>query len=161
MIDYDILDINETIEGLSYEEQLEYLNDREDEINEAIEELNTLLADVKERKDEIEDEHMEEIREKVLQALNNAGYIIPLDKNGNLSFAFEKATITIPMYFSGRIDFDFKVDKNQLTYRKMISSLVPDYKQDGNHFYKPVSEEALCEDIVSLVERLKNSKFIQ
>ena len=155
MIDYAIIDINEAIDGLSYEEQLEYLNDREDEINEAIEELNILLSDVKERKDEIEDEHQQEIRDKVLLALNNAGYNIPLDKNGNLSFTFEEATITIPMCFSGRIDFDFKVDRNQLTYRKMISSLVPDYKQDGNLFYKPVSEETLCEEIVSLVKRFK------
>ena len=154
MIDYDILDINETIEGLSYEEQIKYLDDREDEINEAIEELNTLLADIKERKDEIEDEHREEIRDRVLQALNNAGYTIPLDKNGNLSFAFEEATITILMSFSSKINFFFKVDRNQLTYRKMISSLVPDYKQDGNFFYKPVSEEDLCEEIVSLVKRL-------
>ncbi len=155
MIDFDIIDINEAIEGLSYEEQLEYLNDREDEINEAIEELNTLLSEVKERKDEIEDEHQQEIRDKVLQALNNAGYNIPLDKNGNLSFAFEEATITILMYFSNRIDFDFIVDRNQLTYRKMISSLVPDYKQDGNFFSKTVSEETLNEEIVSLVKRLK------
>jgi uncharacterized protein YpuA (DUF1002 family) len=154
MIDYAIIDINEAIEGLSYEEQLEYLNDREDEINEAIEELNALLADVKERKDEIEDEHQQEIRDKVLQALNNAGYDIPLDENGNLSFAFEEATITILMSFSSKINFFFKVDRNQLTYRKMISSLVPDYKQDGNFFYKPVSEESLCEEIVSLVKRL-------
>ena len=155
MIDYDIIDINEEMDGLSYEEQLEYLNDREDEINQAIEELNTLLSDVRDRKDEIEDEHQQEIRDKVLQALNNAGYNIPLDKNGNLSFAFEEATITILMSFSDRIDFDFNVDSNQLTYRKMISSLVPDYKQDGNLFYKPVSEETLCEEIVSLVKRLK------
>ena len=155
MIDFDIIDINEAIDGLSYEEQLEYLNDREDEINEAIEELNTLLSEVKERKDEIEEEHQQEIRDKVLLALNNAGYNIPLDKNGNLSFAFEEATITILMYFSSRIDFDFKTDRNQLTYRKKISSLVPDYKQDGNLFYKPVSEEVLCDEIVSLVKRLK------
>ena len=155
MIDYAIIDINEAIEGLSYKEQLDYLNDRENEINEAIEELNTLLADVMERKDEIEDEHQKEISDKVLQALNIAGYNIPLDDNGNLSFAFEEATITIPMCFSDRIDFDFKVDSNQLTYRKMISSLVPDYKQDGNIFYKPISEESLCEEIVSLVKRLK------
>ena len=156
MIDYDILDINEAIEGLSYEEQIEYLDDREDEINEAIEELNTLLADVKERKDEIEDEHQKEICDKVLQALNNAGYNIPLDKNGNLSFTFEEATITILMSFhSSEISFYFNVDRNQLTYRKMISSLVPDYKQDGNLFYKPVSEETLCEEIISLVKRLK------
>lgn len=155
MIDYAIIDINEAIEGLSYKEQLEYLNDRENDINEAIEELNTLLSDVEERKAEIEEEHQKEIGDKVLQALNNAGYNIPLDKNGNLSFAFEEATITIIMCFSGRIDFDFKADRNQLTYRKMISSLVPDYKQDGNLFYKPVSEEALCEEIVSLVKRLK------
>ena len=155
MIDYDIIDINEEMDGLSYEEQLEYLNDREDEINQAIEELNTLLSDVRDRKDEIEDEHQQEIRDKVLQALNNAGYNIPLDNNGNLSFAFEEATITIIMSFSDRIDFDFNVDSNQLTYRKMISSLVPDYKQDGNLFYKPVSEETLCEEIVSLVKRLK------
>ena len=117
--------------------------------------MNTLLADVMERKAEIEDQHKREACDKVLLALNNAGYNIPLDKNGNLSFAFEEATITIIMCFSGRIDFDFKVDRNQLTYRKMISSLVPDYKQDGNLFYKPVSEEALCEEIVSLVKRLK------
>ena len=155
MIDYDIIDINEAIEGLSYEEQIEYLNDREDEINEAIEELNTLLADVKERKDEIEDEHQKEICDKVLQSLNNAGYNIPLDNNGNLSFDFEEATITILMSFSSKINFFFKVDRNQLTYRKKISSLVPDYKQDGNLFYKPVLEETLCEEIVSLVKRLK------
>ena len=155
MIDYDILDINEEMDGLSYEEQIKYLNDREDEINEAIEELNTLLSDVKERKCEIEDERQKETYVKVLQALSNVGYIIPLDKNGNLSFAFEEATITIIMCFSSSIDFYFKVDRNQLTYRKMISSLVPDYKQDGNFFYKPISEETLCEEIVSLMKRLK------
>lgn len=156
MIDYDILDINEAIEGLSYEEQIEHLNDREDEINEAIEELNTLLADVMERKAEIEDQRQKEICDKVLLALNNAGYDIPLDKNGNLSFAFEEATITILMSIhSSEISFYFNVDRNQLTYRKMISSLVPDYKQDGNLFYKPVSEETLCEEIVSLVKRFR------
>ena len=156
MIDYDIIDINEYIDGLSYEEQLEYLNDREDEINEAIEELNILLSDVKERKDEIEDEHHKETTDKVLLALNNAGYNIPLDNNGNLSFAFEEATITILMSFhSSEISFYFNVDRNQLTYRKMISSLVPDYKQDGNFFSKTVSEETLNEEIVSLVKRLK------
>ena len=155
MIDYDILDINEAIEGLSYEEQIKHLNDRENEINEAIEELNTLLSDVQERKDEIEDEHQKETRDKVLQALNIAGYNFPLDENGNLSFAFEEATITILMCFSSSIDFYFKVDRDQLTYRKMISSLLPDYKQDGNLFYKPISEESLCEEVVSLVKRLK------
>ena len=158
MIDYDILDINEAIEGLSYEEQLKYLDDREDEINEAIEELNTLLSDVEERKAEIEDQRQKETCDKVLQALNNAGYNIPLDEKGNLSFAFEEATITILMSFhSSEISLYFNVDRNQLTYRKMISSLVSDYKQDGNFFYKPVSEESLCEEIVSLVKRLKNS----
>ena len=156
MIDYDILDINEAIEGLSYEEQIKHLNDREDEINEAIEELNTLLADVMERKAEIEDQRQKETCAKVLQALNNAGYNIPLDENGNLSFDFEEATITILMSFHiSEISFYFNVDRNQLTYRKMISSLVPDYKQDGNLFYKPVSEEALCEEIVSLVKRFR------
>ena len=156
MIDYDIIDINEEMDtdSLSYEEQIKYLNDRENEINEAIEELDALLADVKGRKAEIEDEHQREIRDKVLRALNNAGYNIPLDKNGNLSFAFEEATITIIMCFSSNIDFYFKVDRNQLTYRKMISPLVPDYKQDGNFFSKKVSEETLNEEIVSLTKRL-------
>ena len=156
MIDYTIININEAIEGLSYEEQIEYLNDGQNEINEAIEELDTLLADVKERKAEIEDQHKREACDKALLARNNAGYNIPLDKNGNLSFAFEEATITILMSIhSSEISFYFNVDRNQLTYRKMISSLVPDYKQDGNLFYKPVSEEALCEEIVSMVKRFR------
>jgi len=62
MINFDIIDVNEAIDGLSYKEQLEYLNDREDDINKAIEELNTLLSDVMERKDEIEEEHQKETR---------------------------------------------------------------------------------------------------
>jgi len=155
MIDFYKIDLNEAIDGLSYEEKLEYLKEREDEVNDAIEELKTHLSDIEEIKEDIEEEHQKEISDKVLLALNNAGYNIPLDKNGNLSFAFEEATITIIMCFSGRIDFDFKVDRDQLTYRKIISSLVPDYKQDGNLFHKLVSEETLCEEIVSLVKRLK------
>ena len=117
MIDYAFIDINEAIEGLSYEEQIKHLNDREDEINGAIEELNTLLSDVEERKAEIEDQRQKETCDKVLQALNNAGYNIPLDKNGNLSFAFEEATITILMSLhSSEISFYFKVDRKEQRY---------------------------------------------
>lgn len=157
MVNFDIDEIKEAIAGMPNEKKLEYLSDKENEIYGAIEEMNTLLADIKELRDEMEDESQKLIRDKILQAINDAGYIIPLDKDGNLSFAFEEATLTIFMCFSNKIDFNFKVDSNQLTYRKMISTLVPDYKQDGNLFYKPVSEETLCEEIISLVKRLKNS----
>ena len=155
MIDFDINDINEEMDGLSYKERLEYLNDRENDINEEIEELETLLSDIGSIKEKIEEVHQKETCDKVLQALNNAGYNIPLDENGNLSIAFEEATITILMSFSSEINFFFQLDRYQLTYRKKISSLVPDDKQDGNLFYKPISEETLCEEIVSLVKRLK------
>ena len=155
MIDFDIDDVHEAINGLSYEEQVEYLHDRENDIDEEFGELESLLFEIGMMKDEIAEAHIEEINDKVLIALNNAGYDIPLDNNGNLSFAFEEATITIPMCFVTRIAFSFNVDRNQHTYREMISLLVPDYKQEGNSFEKPVSEETLCEEIVSLVKRLK------
>ena len=155
MIDFDINDVHEDINGLSYEEQVEYLHDRENDINEEIDELESLLSEIEEIKDKIEEAHQKETNDKVLLALNNAGYHIPLDNNGNLSFAFEEATITISMCFFSRIAFSFHVDRNQHTYREKISTLVPDYKQEGNSFDKLVSEETVCEEIVSLEKRLK------
>lgn len=39
MIDFDIIDINEAIEGMSYKKQLEFLNKKESEIKTTIEKV--------------------------------------------------------------------------------------------------------------------------
>jgi predicted AlkP superfamily phosphohydrolase/phosphomutase len=156
MVDYDIIDINEYIDGLSYEEQLEYLKDKEAEIDEAIEELNSLLSDIEERKEEIEKEHQQELLDKVVQNLNSSGYDVVLNDDGSILFGFEESTITISNPFSDTIMFYFNtIDKHISSYRNMISSLLPDYKQNGNCFSKAVTEETLEDDIISLVKRLK------
>lgn len=56
MIDFDIIDINEAIEGMSYKKQLEFLNKKESEIKTTIEKSKDLLSYIKELKDEIESE---------------------------------------------------------------------------------------------------------
>lgn len=61
MVDYDIIDINEAIDGLSFEEQLEYLKEREDEINDSIEMLKALLSDIELIKEEIRSETQNEV----------------------------------------------------------------------------------------------------
>ena len=157
MIDFTIIDINEAIYDLSYEEKLEYLNDREDDVNDAIEELETLLSDIGNIKEEIEEERQKEKRDKILLYLHNAGYNVLLNDNGSLSFGFEESAITIMNpYSDSTIKLYFNTDdKKIVSYRKLISSLLPDYKLDGNIFYKPISEETLCEEIVSLVKRFK------
>lgn len=157
MVDFDIIDVNEAIDGLSYEEKIAYLNDKEMEINDAIEELETLLSDIGNIKNEIEEERQKEILNKILLDLHNAGYNVLLNDNGSLSFGFEESAITIMNpYPDSTIKLYFNTDENKIVfYRKMISSLLPDYKQDGNYFSKPVSEETLEEEILSLVRRLK------
>ncbi len=54
MVDFDVIDINEAIDGLSYEEQLNYLKEKENEIGAEIEELETLLSEIGKIKNEIE-----------------------------------------------------------------------------------------------------------
>ena len=56
MVDFDIIDINEAIDGLSYEEQLNYLKEKENEIGAEMEELKTLLSEIGKIKNEIEAE---------------------------------------------------------------------------------------------------------
>ena len=158
MIDFYKIDLNEAIDGLSYEEKLEYLKEREDEVNDAMEELENLLSDIEEIKDEIEEEHQkEELHDKVLLDLHSAGYDVLLNDDGSLSFGFEESAITIMNpYSDSAIKFYFNtVDELILPYRKMISSLLPDYKQNGKCFSKTVSKETLNEEIISLVKRLK------
>lgn len=54
MVDFDIIDINEAIDGLSYEEQLNYLKEKENEIGAEMEELKTLLSEIGKIKNEID-----------------------------------------------------------------------------------------------------------
>lgn len=159
MVDFDIIDINEAIDGLSYEEKLEYLKEREDEINDAIEELETHLSDIEEIKDEIEEEHQKELHDKVLLDLHNAGYPLELDSNGNISFSLGRANITIFLaYITEKVNFCFESSGKQLSYRKLICSLLPDFKQDGNVFYRQVAEEDISTCVIDVVNKLMNNQ---
>ena len=61
-----------------------------------------------------------------------------------------------PIPFPDTIMFYFNtIDKHISSYRNMISSLLPDYKQNGNCFSKAVTEETIEDEIISLVKRLK------
>ena len=111
MVNFDIDEIKEAIAGMPCEEKLEYLSDKENEIYGVIEDLNALLADIKELRDEMEDESQKLIRDKILQALNNAGYDLPIDNNGCLSIDFGEATILIQMgFYTPKIEFSFTTD---------------------------------------------------
>ena len=159
MIDFYKIDLNEAIDGLSYEEKLEFLKEREDEVNDEMEELKTHLADIQEIKDEIEEEHQKELQDKVLLGLHNAGYPLELDGNGNISFSLGKIDITILMSFvEPKVDFTFNAEEKQIKFRELISSLVPDFKQDGNFFSRQVAEEELIECVVGVVSKLMNNR---
>ena len=158
MVDFDIIDINEAIDGLSYEEKLEYLKERVDEVNDEMEELENLLSDIEEIKDEIEEEHQKELHDKVLLDLHNAGYPLELDSNGNISFSLGRANITIFLaYNTEKVNFCFESSVKQHSYQKLISSLLPDFKQDVNAFYRQVAEEDFSTCVVDVVSKLINN----
>lgn len=159
MVDFDIIDINEAIDGLSYEEKLEYLKEREDEVNDAMEELETLMSDIEEIKDEIEEEHQKELHDKVLLDLHNAGYNLESDSYGNISFSLGKAKITIFLaYITEKVEFCFESSCKQLSYRKLISSLLPDFKQERGNFYRQVAGDDISTCVVDVVSKLMNNR---
>lgn len=61
MINFDIIDINEAIDGMTYEKQMDYLKRKEADINKTIEKSKALLSYIKELKDEIESERRQEL----------------------------------------------------------------------------------------------------
>ena len=159
MIDFDIDKIREEIKDLSYEDKLDFLEEKESDIEGLIEELEGYVSDISSLKDEIDTEQNENISKRVLQSLRDAGYNFELDSNGNISFSLGKANITILMtFFEPKVAFFFEVDEKQLTYRKLITSIFPDFKQDVTYIYRQVPEEELNICVVDVVSKLMHNK---
>jgi hypothetical protein len=161
MIEFNIDEIREEIKDLSYEDKLDFLEDKESNIEALIEELQGYVSDISSLEDEIKTERNNNICQSVLQSLKNAGYPLELDSNGNVSFSLGKVDITILMSFvESKVDFFFNAKEKQLKYRELINSLVPDFDQDGNFFSRQVAEEKLIESVVDLVSKLMNNRQI-
>lgn len=159
MIDFDIDKLREEIKDLSYEDKLEFLEDKERDIDELIEELQGYVSDISSLKDEIETERNDNICQSILQSLNDVGNPLELDSNGNISFSLGNVDITILMSFvMPKVGFFFNAEEKQLKYRELISSLVPDFKRDGRFFSLQVTEEELIESVVDVVSRLMNNR---
>ena len=159
MIEFNIDEIREEIKDLSYEDKLDFLEDKERNIEALIEELQGYVSDISSLKDEIETERNNNICQSILQSLKDAGYPLELDSNGNVSFSLGKVDITILMSFvESKVDFFFNAKEKQLKYRELINSLVPDFDQDGNFFSRQVAEEKLIESVVDLVSKLMNNR---
>ena len=161
MIEFNIDDIREEIKDLSYEDKLDFLENKESNIEALIEELQGYVSDISSLEDEIETERNNNICQSVLQSLKDAGYPLELDSNGNVSFSLGKVDITILMSFvESEVDFFFNAKEKQLKYRELINSLVPDFDQNGNFFSRQVAEEKLIESVVDLVSKLMNNRQI-
>ena len=161
MIEFNIDEIREEIKDLSYEDKLDFLEDKERNIEALIEELQGYVSDISSLKDEIETERNNNICQSILQSLKDAGYPLELDSNGNVSFSLGKVDITILMSFvESKVDFFFNAKEKQLKYRELINSLVPDFDQDGNFFSRQVAEEKLIESVADLVSKLMNNRQI-
>ena len=159
MIDFDIDKLREEIKDLSYEDKLAFLEDKECELDVIVEELNGYISDISSLKDEIQTEKNDKMCHHILQSLKDSGYNMELDSNGNLTFPLGLANITIIMQFlDAKIDFYFKSNQSQLSIRELISSILPEFKADGNYYSQKVPEEDICKCVVGVVDKLINNK---
>ncbi len=160
MIVFNIDEIREVIKDLSYKDKMDFLEDKESDIDALIEELQGYVLDISSLIDEIQTERNNNICQSILQSLKAAGYPLELDSNGNVSFSLGKVDITIHMSFvEPKVDFTFNAEEKQLNYRELISSLMPDFKHDGNFFSRQIAEIELIESIVDVVRILMNNRL--
>lgn len=160
MIDFDIDDIREIIKDLPYADKLAFLEDKESELDEIVEELNGYISDISSLKDEIQTEMNDKMCKQVLQSLKDNGYNLDLDSNGNLTFPLGLADITIIMQFlDTKVDFYFKSSQSQLKIRELISSILPEFKAEGNYYSLKVPEEDICKSVVDMVDKLMNHRL--
>ena len=159
MIDFDIDDIREIIKDLPYADKLAFLEDKESELDEIVEELNGYISDISSLKDEIQTEKNDKMCKQVLQSLKDNGYNMDLDKNGNLSFPLGLANITIIMQFlDAKVNFHFNAEQKQLKFRELISSILPEFKAEGNYYSLKVPEEDICKSVVDVVNKLMSHR---
>ena len=159
MNEFDIDELREKIKGFSYEDKLSFLEDKEGDIEELIEQLQGNIADISSLKDEIQTERNEMVCKSILQSLKDAGFPLDLNNDGNVSFSLGVAEFTILMWFAEpNVVFSFNAEEKQLKYRELITSLLPNFKQDGNSFSRLVSEEELSMCVVELVRTLMNNR---
>ena len=157
MIEFDIEEIKESIQDLSDNDKLKVLEEKETEIYSLIEELEDYLSEISELGKEIEDRQRTAFCNDVQNALKGAGYNIPWDSNGNLTIELGGAIITIKL-ISEHINISFTVEKHQLSYRELMSKLLPNYKQDGNFFSLTIPEKELIGKLVETIKTLNNAK---
>lgn len=159
MTDFNINDIREEIKNLLFEEKMAYLDDKESELEEIVEELNGYISDISSLKEEIQTEWNDKRCKQVIQSLKGNGYNLDIDNNGNLSFPLGLANITIIMQFlDTKVKFHFNANQNQLKFRELISSILPEFKADGNFFSLQVSDSDVCKCVVSMVDMLMKHK---
>ena len=159
MIDFDINDIREEIKDLPYENKLTFLEDKECELDQIVEELNGYISDISSLKDEIQTEKNDKMCNQILLSLKDHGYNMELDSYGNLTFQLGLANITIIMVFlDAKVDFSFKAIQSQIKIRELISSILPEFKADGNNYSLKVPEEDICKCVVGVVDKLMNHK---
>ena len=145
MIEFDIDNIREEIKDLSYKDKLELLEEKGNDIEELIEELQGYVSEISSLADEIRTEQNDSICKDILLSLKGAGYNMELDSNGNLSFPLGLANFTIIMQFlDAKVQFYFNASQSQLKIRELISSILPEFKADGNHYSLQVPEEEIC-----------------
>ena len=159
MIEFDIDNIREEIKDLSYKDKLELLEEKGNDIEELIEELQGYVSEISSLEDEIRTERNDGICKDILLSLKGAGYNMELDSNGNLSFPLGLANFTIIMQFlDAKVEFYFNASQSQLLIRELISSILPEYNVDGNHYSLQVPEEEICKYVVDVVDKLMEHK---
>ena len=156
MIEFDIEEIKESIQDLSDNDKLKVLEEKETEIYSLIEELEDYLSEISELGEEIKDRQRTAFCNDVQNALKEAGYNIPWDSNGNLTIELGGAIITI-MLISEHINISFTAGTHQLSYRELMSRLLPDYKQDGNFFSLIIPEKELTGKLIDTIKALINA----
>lgn len=129
------------------------------DIEELIEEFQGYVSDISSLEDEIRTERNDGICKDILQSLNDAGYNMELDSNGNLSFPLGLANFTIIMQFlDTKVQFYFNASQSQLKICELVSSILPEFKADGNYYSLQVPEEEICKCVVGMVDKLMKHK---
>ena len=159
MIEFDIDNIREEMKDLSYKDKLELLEEKGNDIEELIEELQGYVSEISSLADEMRTERNDGICKDILLSLKGAGYNMELNSNGNLSFTLGSANITIIMQFlDAKVQFYFNASQSQLKIRELISAILPEFKADGNHYslQVPEEDEEISKYVVGVVDKLMN-----
>ncbi|MCF0194696.1 MAG: hypothetical protein HUK00_05930 [Bacteroidaceae bacterium] len=158
-VDFDIEQVRAKISSMSIQEKMKFIEDKDNELSDAIDEIVSMQTELECLKMSIEEKYKQDFYKEALATLSKEGYEFKPTEKEIIKLTFGQISITISMsVWKPRIYIFLKARKRQISFQNIVASLLPEYIHDANMFTKDSTEDYIIDEFVSAIKTLVDNE---